>query len=74
MAKAVTKKSAPKKPVTKAVASGTDAPEAKATQPAKSKAAEKLFENADQAAMAGLPHDMTVEQRENQVRLGALGY
>jgi hypothetical protein len=41
---------------------------------AKDAATEKLFKDADQAAMAGLPEDMTVEQRENQVRLGALGY
>jgi hypothetical protein len=40
----------------------------------KDPATEKMFKDADKAAMAGLPEDMTVEQRENQVRRGALGY
>ena len=78
MAKATTKKAAPKAAAKaapkKAVATGTDAPEAKGTQAAKKDAAQKLFDNADAAAMAGLPPDITVEQRENQVRRGALGY
>lgn len=76
MAKAATtKKAAPKKAAPrKTVQSGTDTPEAKATKAAKMKATDKLFEHADAAAMAGLPPDITVEQRENQVRLGALGY
>lgn len=59
---------------TKAVATNTDAPEGKRTTAEKKAAAQKLFDNADTAAMAGLPPDITVEQRENQVRLGALGY
>jgi hypothetical protein len=58
----------------KAVASGDDTPETRATTAEKKAAAKKLFDNADTAAMAGLPPDITVEQRENQVRLGALGY
>lgn len=41
---------------------------------AKDAATEKMFKDADQAALLGLPEDMTVEQRENQVRRGALGY
>ena len=40
----------------------------------KDPATEKMFKDADAAAMAGLPEDMTVEQRENQVRRSALGY
>lgn len=50
------------------------APEAKTTTKAQSDAAEKLFKDADQAALTGLPPDMTNEQRENQVRKSALGY
>jgi hypothetical protein len=72
MAKATTKKAAKVKAAD--VPAGQNAPEAKETQSAKKAAAQKLFDNADTAAMAGLPPDITVEQRENQVRLGALGY
>lgn len=64
-------KSAPKK---KMVQTGTDAPDGKATVSEKKAASQKLFDTADAAAMHGLPPDITVEQRENQVRLGALGY
>lgn len=53
---------------------GDQAPEAKRTTAAKSDAAEKMFKDADEAALRGLPPDMTVEQRENQVRRAALGY
>lgn len=75
MAKAATKRAAPKKTAPrKAVQTGTDAPEAQATRAAKVKATDKLFETADAAAMAGLPPEITVEQRENQVRVGALGH
>lgn len=53
---------------------GSEAPDAKPTPAAKTKAAEKLFKDADDAAGSGLPHDITVEQYENRQRLGALGY
>jgi hypothetical protein len=53
---------------------GDQAPEAKSTPKQQSEAAEKLFKDADQAALLGLPKDMTVEQRENQVRKAAFGY
>ena len=65
-----TARATPKKRVTQR---GDKAPEAKATTKEQSAAAEKLFKDADEAARAGLPPDMTVEQRENQVRLAALG-
>jgi hypothetical protein len=58
----------------KTATTAAETPEGKATTAEKKRAAEKLFDNADTAAMAGLPPDITVEQRENQVRLGALGY
>lgn len=53
---------------------GDQAPEAKRTPAEKSKAAQKLFDDADKAALAGLPPDMTVEQHANHVRRSALGY
>ena len=71
MAKAATKKATTKRATTK---SGDAAPETKRTTAAKSGAAEKLFKDADEAARAGLPPDMTVEQRETQVRRAALGF
>ena len=53
---------------------GDQAPEAKKTPAAKSAAAQKLFDDADQAQRVGLPPDMTREQHENHVRRAALGY
>lgn len=67
-------KKATTRKTTQAQKRGDQAPEAKSTTSAKSAAAEKLFKDADQAAAMGLPVDMTVEQRENQVRRSALGY
>lgn len=74
MAKTTTKTSKKAAPKTNAVATGDQAPETKASAKAQSDAAEKLFQDADKAALTGLPPDMTVEQRENQVRRAALGY
>jgi len=50
------------------------APEAKATTKAQSAAAEKMFKDADEAALHGLPPDMTREQHETMVRRAALLY
>ena len=58
----------------KAVQTTADTAEAKTTTRSKAAASEKQFASADEAAMAGLPADMTKEQRENQVRRAALGY
>jgi hypothetical protein len=72
MAKTTTKKaSAPKR---QAVQHGDQTPEAKATPKEQSDAAKKMFADADEAARAGFPPDMTVEQHENHVRRAALGY
>jgi hypothetical protein len=49
-------------------------PEAKRTPTEKAAAAEKMFKDADAAAMAGFPPDLTTEQHENIVRKAALGY
>lgn len=57
------RKSAPRK----AVASGDDAPDTKASTSAQQKAAEQLFQGADGAVR-------TEEQHENHVRRQALGY
>jgi hypothetical protein len=57
-----------------AVKRGDQAPEAKTTAKAKSDAAEKMFKDADEAALRGLPPDMTREQHETMVRRAALGY
>jgi hypothetical protein len=59
---------------TKVVQTEADTPEAKATPAAKSKAAAKLFKTADEAARAGLPADITVEQNEKRLTRAALGY
>lgn len=53
---------------------GDQAPEAKATPAAKTKAADKLFDDADQAARAGFPPDITTEQHEDLVRRAATGF
>jgi hypothetical protein len=53
---------------------GDQAPEAKDSTKAKSAAAEKMFKDADHAALVGLPPDMTHEQNENRIRKAALGY
>ena len=70
MAKRTTKKATAKKQVQKR---GDQAPEAKATTAAKSAATEKLFKDADEAALHGLPESLTREQREKQVSIAALG-
>lgn len=74
MAKAkstTTKTDAPKRAVTKR---GDQAPEAKATPKAKTEAADKMFADADEAARAGFPPDLTREQHENIVRRAATGF
>lgn len=53
---------------------GDQTPEAKGTRAAKSAAAEKMFKDADEAALVGLPPDMTHEQNDNRLRRSALGY
>ena len=53
---------------------GDQAPEAKRTDAAKSNAAEKMFKDADEAALRGLPPGMTRDQHETMVRKAALGY
>lgn len=53
---------------------GDQTPEAQTTPKAKSAAAEKMFKDADHAALVGLPPDMTHEQNENRLRRAALGY
>lgn len=70
MAKATTKKTATRQVQKR----GDQAPETKATTKAQSAAAEKMFKDADEAALHGLPVDMTHEQRETMVRKAALGY
>jgi hypothetical protein len=59
---------------TKAVQTTTDTAEPKRTVAEKKAATTKQFANADEAALRGLPQDMTVEQHENFVRRAALGY
>lgn len=66
-----TKKAAAK---TKAVQTTADTAEPKKTAAAKSAATKEQFLEADQAALRGLPQDLTQEQHENIVRRGALGY
>jgi hypothetical protein len=58
----------------KAVQNTTDTAEARRTTAAKTAATEKQFANADEAALRGLPENLTREQHENQVRRAALGY
>lgn len=53
---------------------GDQAPEAGRTAKDRSARAAKMFKDADEAALRGLPPDMTVEQHENHVRRAALGY
>lgn len=53
---------------------GDQTPEAKSSTAEATRAAQKMFDDADKAALLGLPEDITVEQRENQVRRAALGY
>jgi hypothetical protein len=53
---------------------GDQTPEAKSTQAEKKAAAEKMFRDADEASLVGLPPDMTHEQNENRLRRSALGY
>ena len=57
-----------------AIKRGDETPEAKRTTAEKSAAAKKMFKDADEAALVGLPSDMTHEQNENRVRRAALGY
>lgn len=64
-------KRAAKTPV---VAKGDDTPDGKATAKEASAAAEKLFSDADRAALAGYPPDLTEEQHDNRARRNALGY
>lgn len=52
---------------------GDETPEAKATTAEQKAAAEKMFKDADEAALRGLPPDLTVEQHEALVRKAALG-
>jgi hypothetical protein len=59
---------------TKAVQNTTDTAETRRTTSAKTAATEKQFANADEAALRGLPENLTREQHENQVRRAALGY
>lgn len=59
---------------TAALKRGGETPEAQPTAKEASAAAEKMFKDADAAALQGLPPDITREQRENQIRRGALGY
>lgn len=62
------------KPKTQIQKRGDQAPEAQTTKAGKEKAADELFQDADRAALLGMPPEMTNEQRENQVRKAALGY
>lgn len=71
MAKKATKKAAAKRQVTQ---SGDEAPDTKRTVKEQQAATKKLFEDADKAALAGYPPDLTVEQRENMARRNALGF
>lgn len=68
---ATTKAAAPKTEVMKR---GDQAPEAQTTTKQQQDAASKLFQDADKAALLGMPEGLTAEQRENQVRRSALGY
>ncbi len=61
-------------PKTQTLKRGDQAPEAKATPAAKTKAADKLFKDADAAAAAGLPPDITVEQNDKRLQRAVLGY
>lgn len=64
-----------KAPAAKAAAikRGDETPEAKATTAEQKAVAEKMFKDADAAALRGLPPDLTVEQHEALVRKAALG-
>lgn len=73
MAKASTKRTTARK-TTQVQKRGDQAPEAKSTTKAASDAAEKMFKDADEAALRGLPADMTRDQHETMVRKAALGY
>ena len=82
MAKSTTKTTAKKAPAKRSTAATTrkaattandQTAEAKRTTSAQSAAAEKMFKDADEAALHGLPVDLTVEQREKQVSIAALG-
>jgi hypothetical protein len=70
MAKRSAKTTAKRSPIKRA----DQTPEAKATTKAASAAAEKMFKDADEAALHGLPPDMTRDQHETMVRKAALGY
>ena len=71
MAKAAAKKATARK---SAIKRGDQTPEAKKTPAAQSDAAEMMFKDADEAALRGLPADMTRDQHETMVRKAALGY
>ena len=70
-AKTAKPKASAKRQVTKR---GDQAPESGSTAKERSAKAEKMFKDADQAALVGLPADMTHEQNENRLRRAALGY
>lgn len=70
MAKTTTRKSTARTATKRA----DQAPEAKRTTADKSAAADKMFKDADEAALRGLPADMTRDQHETMVRRAALGY
>lgn len=70
MAKAKTKTTTKRSPTKRA----DQAPEAKRTTKAASDAAEKMFKDADEASLRGLPEGMTRDQHETMVRKAALGY
>lgn len=73
-AKTTAKKPAAKAPKQQVQKRGDQAPEAKESLKEQQDAAEELFQDADRAAILGMPEGMTKEQRENQVRKSALGY
>lgn len=72
--KAETSQDKPAQPKRQAQKRGDQAPEAKRTPKEQSDAAKKQFMDADRLAQMGLPESLTVEQRENQVRLAARGF
>jgi hypothetical protein len=67
-------KKATKTTTKRATTRSDQTPEAKRTAKDQSAAAQKMFDNAEDAARSGLPHDLTVEQHETHVRRAALGY
>lgn len=62
-----------RKAKTTTIKRGDETPEAKASTEEQQAAAEKMFKDADEASLRGLPPDMTVEQHDALVRKAALG-